>query len=275
MALPPLNEALARDLLERSGVAPLLAAYRGRPAADVAALLHTLRKVAQMACDLPWLAELDINPLLVDAQGVLALDARVRLRAVVPGEPNRLAILPYPAHLEQTLRVNGSELLLRPIRPEDGERLAAFYSAASPADMRLRFFMPRRVVPRSELARCTQIDYDREMSLVALAQAGPGDEPLMVAEARAVCDPDNQRAEFAIQVATLWQGKGLGRLLLDKLVGTLRQRGTAEVVGQCLSENKGMAALARQAGFDVSPGPSGSMTLRLRLAARDADPEKP
>jgi acetyltransferase len=266
VALPPLNEALARDLLERSGVAPLLAGYRGRPAADTAALLGTLRKVAQMACDLPWLAELDINPLLVDAQGVLALDARVRLRAVAPGEASRLAILPYPAALQEQVQLDGVDLLLRPIRPEDGERLAAFYSAASPGDMRLRFFMARREVPRSELARNTQIDYDREMSLVALAPQAKGDA-LMVAEARALCDPDNRRAEFAIQVATDWQGRGLGRLLLDKLLRHLRERGTGTVFGQCLTENQGMAALAREAGFEVSSGDEpGLLELRMTLS---------
>ncbi len=268
VGLPPLNEALARDLLERSGVAPLLAAYRGRPAADEATLLQTLRKVAQMACDLPWLAELDINPLLVDAQGVLALDARVRLRAVAPGEASRLAILPYPAHLQERVQMDGTELTLRPIRPEDGERLAEFYRQATSADMRLRFFMARRVVLRSELARCTQIDYDREMSLVALAP-GPNlaQEAQMVGEVRAVCDPDKLRAEFAIQIASPWQAKGLGRLLLDKLVLHLRAGGVGEVFGLCLQENRGMAALAQEAGFTISSGPEGgtlSLTLRLR-----------
>ena len=267
VALPPLNRTLALDLVQRSGVAPWLGGHRGRAPADQEALLDVLRKLGQMACDLPWLAEVDINPLLLDAQGVLALDARVRLRAVAPGEPSRLAILPYPAHLEQRLRVNGSELLLRPIRPEDGERLAEFYQEATPADMRLRFFLPRRVVPRSELARCTQIDYDREMSFVALA---PGQslapQPHMVGEARAVCDPDKLRAEFAIQIASPWQAKGLGRLLLDKLVLYLRECGVGEVFGQCLEENRGMAALAQEAGFTVSSGPeAGQLSLSLRL----------
>ena len=271
VGLPPLNEALARDLLERSGVAPLLAAYRGRPAADEATLLQTLRKVAQMACDLPWLAELDINPLLVDAQGVLALDARVRLRAVAPGEPSRLAILPYPAHLQERVQMDGTELTLRPIRPEDGERLAEFYRQATSADMRLRFFMARRVVPRSELARCTQIDYDREMSLIAMLtqaadDAGGADAGVMVGEARALCDPDKLRAEFAIQVASDWQAKGLGRLLLDRLLRHLREQGVGEVFGQCLEENRGMAALAQEAGFEVSPGSEpGALDLRLSL----------
>lgn len=269
VALPPLNRTLALDLVRRSGVAPWLDGHRGRAPANQEALLDVLRKLSQMACDLPWLAEVDINPLLLDAQGALALDARVRVRALAPGEPSRLAILPYPAHLEQRLHVNGSELLLRPIRPEDAELLAEFYQEAAPADMRLRFFMARRVVPRSELARCTQIDYDREMSFVALA---PGQslasQTRMAGEVRAVCDPDKLRAEFAIQIATPWQAKGLGRLLLDKLVLYLRECGVGEVFGQCLEENRGMAALAQEAGFTVSSGPEdGQLNLRLRLRA--------
>jgi acetyltransferase len=266
VALPPLNANLARDMVTRSALAPLLAGYRGKAPANEQALLTTLLHVSQMACDLPWLAELDINPLLVDAQGVLALDGRVKLRAVVAGEGSRLAIRPYPVALEESIQLAGCELLVRPIRPEDGQRLTAFYAKASPADMRLRFFMSRREVPLSELARYSQIDYDREMTFIALATS-PAGEQTMVAEVRAVCDPDNLRAEFAIQVASSWQGKGLGHLLLDKLTAYLRERGTAEVVGQCLRENTAMASLARKAGFEVSADASQD-TIALRLPLR-------
>ncbi|HYW58310.1 MAG TPA: bifunctional acetate--CoA ligase family protein/GNAT family N-acetyltransferase [Polaromonas sp.] len=265
VALPPLNTRLAQDMLAGSRLSLLLAGYRGRPPADEAALLSTLLKVSQMACDLAWLAELDINPLLVDERGVLALDARVRLRTVPAGEHSHLAIRPYPQALEEHVQIKGQDVLLRPIRPEDGQRLKAFYAGASPADMRLRFFMSRREVPHSELARYSQIDYDREMTFVAILPQAGGDL-VMLGEARAVCDPDNRVAEFAIQVATHWQGKGLGRLLLDKLTSYLRARGTAEVVGQCLPENVGMAALARRAGFQVLDGPlPEATTMRLLL----------
>ncbi|MDP3310759.1 MAG: bifunctional acetate--CoA ligase family protein/GNAT family N-acetyltransferase, partial [Polaromonas sp.] len=265
VALPPLNARLAADMVAGSGLATLLAGYRGWAPADQPALLATLLKVSQMACELAWLAELDINPLLVDAHGVLALDARVRLRPVAPDEPSRLAIRPYPLALEEHVQLKGQDLLLRPIRPEDGQRLMAFYAGASPADMRLRFFMARREVPHSELARYSQIDYDREMTFVAIARAAGG-EPVMVAEVRAVCDPDNLTAEFAIQVATDWQGCGLGRLLMDKLIRYLRERGTAGVMGQCLPENTGMAALARQLGFSVTAAnPQGTVAMRLSL----------
>lgn len=260
LALPPLNLALAQELVGRSGLEPLLRAWRSRPAADKAALLDALVKVSQLACDLDGIAELDINPLLVDARGAVALDARVRLRrpsaAAVP-----LAIRPYPHELEETVAIAGQRLRVRPIRPEDGARLRAFYDAATPGDLRLRFFMMRREVPHSELARFSQIDYDREMSFVALPEDGSG---AMAGEVRAICDPDNEVAEFAIQVAREWQGRGLGRLLLDKLIRHLRERGTREVVGACLPENAAMASLAGRLGFEVRPGDDQTV-LRLRL----------
>ncbi len=265
VALPPLNTRLAQDLVQRSQLVKLLGGYRGKPAANQPALLDTLLKVSLLACDLAQVAELDINPLLIDADGVLAVDSRVRIKASTALDGLHLAIRPYPAALEEPIHLVGRDVLLRPIRPDDGGRLQHFYADATPADMRLRFFMMRREVPHSELARYSQIDYDREMTFIAVAATRAG-EDRMLGEVRAVCDPDNFRAEFAIQVATRWQGRGLGRLLLDKLLRYLRARGTSEVVGECMLENLKLASLARHAGFDVKPGSSGDVvTLRLQL----------
>ncbi len=269
VGLPPLNDLLARDLVSRTRIGPLLAGYRGRPAIDSQALVAALLRVSQMACDLAALAELDINPLLADAQGVLALDARIRLRRPLPGESARLAVRPYPPGLEEHVSAGGHDVLLRPIRPEDGERLAAFYAKSPASDLRLRFFMARREVPHSELARYCQIDYEREMTFIALAPAGEDGVPLMAGEVRAVCDPDNEKAEFAIQVARAWQRQGLGRALLRKLLNYLRERGTEEVVAQCLVENVGMASLARSLGFEVTPVPLED-TMAMRLVLRKA-----
>ena len=259
VALPPLNAELAGDLLERSGLGCATAGAQQ-------ALLNTVQKVSSMSCDLDGLAELEIDPLAVSPQGALALSAKARLRRPLPGEGSRLAIRPYPAALEETVQLGANELLLRPIRPEDGQRLMDFYATAPASDMRLRFFMSRREVPHSELARYSQIDYDREMTFIALASPDSPDsgEPIMVAEVRAVCDPDNLQAEFAIQVAAGWQGKGLGRRLMDKLMRYLRERGTAEIIGECLPENRAMTALARQAGFEISTGRD-VVTMRLSL----------
>ena len=155
-------------------------------------------------------------------------------------------------------------LLVRPIRPEDGERLAAFYAAASPAELRLRFFLSRREVPRSELARFCQIDYEREMAFIAQ------DGERMVAEVRAACDPDNITAEFALQVAASHQRRGLGRLLLQKMLAYLCARGTQEIRGECLPENLAMIGLAREAGFEVHSQPEGTVSLRRACAPASA-----
>lgn len=257
VALPPLNAPLVRDLVGHTRIGALLGGYRGQAGVQQAALTDAVLRVSRLACDLPELAELDINPLLADADGVLALDARIRVRRPQPGEGNRLALRPYPSELEEGWDLGGTKLQVRPIRPEDGERLATFYAEASPSDLRLRFFMARREVPRSELARYCQIDYEREMTFVAM------DGDRMAGEVRAICDPDNREAEFAVQVAGPWQRRGLGRKLLAKLLAYLRARGTAEVVGVCLQDNPGMIALARSCGFDIRTGPDDTMHLRL------------
>ena len=258
--LPPLNARLARDLVARTRVGALLGGYRGRAGIREPALIDALLRVSQLACDLPELAELDINPLLADADGVIALDARIRVRQPAPGGTSRLALRPYPAELEESWMLGGRSLRVRPIRPEDGERLQTFYAQSSPADLRLRFFLARREVPRSELARYCQIDYEREMAFVVL----DGDQ--MAGEVRAICDPVNGEAEFAVQIASAWQHRGLGRMLMDKLLAYLREHGTARVLGQCLADNTGMAALARICGFTAHL--DGEQTLQLRLDLR-------
>ena len=271
VALPPLNAELASDLVERSGLARRLAGYRGAPAADQAALQRALCAVAAIMADWPQVAELDVNPLLAHPGGVLALDARVRLRPTSEAAVSRLAICPYPSELQETMTVDGERLLVRPILPQDGGRLAAFYATATEGDLRLRFFLSRKEVPSSELARYCQIDYDREMAFIALTD-GAGNatqsSPEMVGEVRALCDPDGIVAEFSAQVAPHWQRRGLGTALMHKLLRTLRERGISTVVGSCLRENTGLIALARHAGFTVTPNEQDSSTMTLRLALK-------
>lgn len=259
VALPPLNALLADDVLSRSGLKPLLAASRGRPAGDEAGVIDVLLKVSRMACEMRGFAELDINPLVVDSKGVVALDARIRVavRGSKPLAP--LAIRPYPQSLEETVRIGEEAIAIRPIRPEDAPRLQAFYANASAEDMRLRFFLARREVPHSELARYSQIDYDRAMTFIALAPDGT-----MAGEALAVCDPDNEGAEFAVQVAGAWQRKGLGTALMRKLIAYLRARGTRELQGECLDGNVSMARLAKSLGMQAPAGKD-TVLLRMRL----------
>ncbi|MCJ7800524.1 MAG: bifunctional acetate--CoA ligase family protein/GNAT family N-acetyltransferase [Polaromonas sp.] len=269
VALPPLNLALARDLVSHTRISRLLAGYRDRAAVNHEALELALLKVSQLVCDCPEVAELDINPLLADDQGVIALDARVKVVQARSAGAQRLAIRPYPAELEEQVEFRGGSVLVRPIRPEDEPCLRAFFTEAEPDDLRMRFFMARREFAHSELARFSQIDYAREMTFIAVAQ-GPAGEVRMLGEVRASTDPDNLRAEFAIMVRSDLKGRGLGRALLSKLIRYLKGRGTGELAGECLRQNDAMAALARSLGFGVTLAASGeaiSLSLDLQQGA--------
>ncbi|WP_332855879.1 bifunctional acetate--CoA ligase family protein/GNAT family N-acetyltransferase [Duganella sp. S19_KUP01_CR8] len=260
--LPPLNMVLARDMVGRTRVARLLA--QGQTAADADALCRTLVQVADMVADLPQLAELDLNPLLAIGGGVVALAARVRLAPA--RSDNTLAIRPYPLELEQELDWRGGRILLRPIRPEDAPQHQVLFAALDPDDVRLRFFTAMRELPPSQLARLTQIDYDRAMAFIA-TRNGTGGEPETLGVVRAVADADNQSAEFAIIVRSDLKGQGLGYILFQKLVDYFRSRGTAEIVGDALSENLGVQKLVRHFGGVVLPHPEAGM-VRLQLSLR-------
>jgi acetyltransferase len=264
LALPPLNMSLARELIGRTRVFSLLKGYRDRPPCDIDALAVTLIKLAQLAADLPGIAELDINPLLATPGAVVALDARLRLAR--PGEPasggDSLAIKPYPAELEESFAhpVLG-EIRLRPVRPEDEPLLTELMESLTPEDARLRFFSPIRRLPHRLAARLTQIDYDREMALVAL----PAEGGRMLGIARITADPDFRDAEFAITIRSELKRKGLGRLLLGRLVSYGASRGLARLHGDVLPENAGMLGLAKSLGFSPESVPGAPEQLRVGL----------
>jgi acetyltransferase len=275
VALPPLNEPLARELVSRTRVSRLLGAYRDRPAADIAAVHRVLVQVSRLVAALPEVVELDINPLLADADGAIALDARVRIdldfTAAVQQDASRMAIRPYPAELKRTIEWQGRTLVIRPIRPEDAQRHLAFLERIDPEDIRMRAFVARRSIARSELARLTQIDYEREMAFVALS-LDTGGNPETVGAARAVTDPDNHEAEFGILVRSDLKGQGLGRLMLAGLVDYCRGRGTRYLVGDVLTENAGMLSLGRSLGFETAPSElQGCVQLVLDLAQLPAN----
>jgi acetyltransferase len=266
IGLPPLNMILARDMISRTRVARLLAGYRNRPAADIDAICRTLIQIAHLISDIPEIIELDINPLLADASGVVALDARVRI--AIPDTSigvERLAIRPYPAELEQSIIWQGQALLLRPIKPEDGAAHIAFFNALDPEDVRLRMFIGMRELQPSQLARLTQIDYDRDMAFIATRKCGDGQFETM-GVVRAMADPDNERAEFAVVVRSDVKGQGLGSILMSKVIEYCRSRGTLEIVGEALPQNVGVLNLVRRFGFEIQSMPGDGVTmLRLNL----------
>ncbi len=260
-ALPPLNRSLARELVSRMRVSRLLAGYRNRPAAHVDALYDVLIAVSQMLADLPGLAELDINPLLVDERGVLALDARVRISKTEPAGAEHFAILPYPSEWVRNYRWNGRTITIRPIRPEDEPRHRQFLEGLAPDDLRLRFFLARPALQHSELARMTQIDYDREMAFIVDAPGSDGGLE-MLGIGRTVCDPDRIEAEFALVVRSDLKGVGLGTLLLGQLIEHARSRGVIRLAGVVLRENTRMLALAHAMGFVAAPVEKGDGSIR-------------
>jgi acetyltransferase len=268
VALPPLNMSLARELIQRTRVSRLLKGYRDRPPADLDAICLALIQVSQLVVDIPEIAEIDVNPLLADEKGVLALDARIRVQAANGDAGRRLAIRPYPKNLEEPFDLpSGRRVLLRPIRPEDEPAHKEFIKRLAPEDVYFRFFGMVKDLPHSELARLTQIDYDREMAFIATAKGDGGPETLGVV--RTITDPDNERAEFAIIVRSDLKGQGLGRKLLDKMIGYCRSRGTAEMVGQVLSENVPMLGLAKRLGFSRRRLPGeGAVEATLALQGR-------
>lgn len=267
VALPPLNAFLIADMIRGTRVAKLLGPFRRMPPVDRAALERILLRVSEMVCELPELAELDINPLIADADGAIAVDARAVLR---PGAPQRdryghMAIHPYPAHLVSTWRpAEGPRVTLRPIRPEDAEMEQAFVKSLSAETRYFRFMDTLRELTPQMLVRFTQIDYDREMAFVATVPEDGGEAEVGVA--RYVANPDGSSCEFALVIADGWQRRGLGRRMMEQLVDVARARGLRAMVGHVLAENRGMLTLCQKLGFGVSDSAEGPMVKRVTLA---------
>ncbi len=268
VALPPLNMKLARDVVARTRVAKLLSGYRDRPSVDLDRLCQTLMQLSQLIVDIPEIAEIDINPLLADENGVLALDARIRVAGIEGrARGGHLAIRPYPGELAETVVLrSGRKLLVRPIRPEDEPEHCAFISQLAPEDIRFRFFGAVRELPATQMARLTQIDYDREMAFIASEETAHGTRET-VGVVRTVTDPNNECCEFAIIVRSDMKGQGLGRALLEKMIRYCQGRGTKFMTGQILRNNKRMLALAKSLGFarkEISAEAAVEVTLDLQ-----------
>ncbi|MBO0905605.1 bifunctional acetate--CoA ligase family protein/GNAT family N-acetyltransferase [Jiella sonneratiae] len=270
VGLPPLNSALARQTIERTAVAKLLQGFRDVPPVDMERLTDTLVRLSELSVLLPRVRELDINPLVADENGVIALDARIAVGASAGGAGPAPAIRPYPRELERdiTLR-DGTVFRLRPIRPEDEAPLAAMVMACEPEDLRLRFMAPMKAFPHETAARFTQIDYDREMALIAVGPSAAYGEGPIYGVVRIVADPENEAAEFAVLVRSDMKGRGLGYTLMSAILDHARARGLSRIYGEILRENVGMLKLSRDLGF--SPEATADITdvahVSLRLKA--------
>ncbi|MBS1230515.1 MAG: CoA-binding domain protein [Proteobacteria bacterium] len=255
VALPPLNRFLAQDLIGSTHAAQLLGEFRDMPAIDMNALEEALLNISEMVCELPWLHELDINPLIVDEHGVIAADARIVIdyAATTGDRYSHMAIHPYPVHLIQEWeQPDGSTITIRPIRPEDAEMEQEFVTGLSDESKYYRFMDTLRELTQAMLVRFTQIDYDREMALIATLPGADGRD-VQIGVARYVTNPDGETVEFALAVADDWQKHGVGRKLMSALIECARQKGYRAVVGDVLSQNTKMFRLMTTLGFTIHP----------------------
>ena len=257
LALPPLDLVMASNLIARTRVFRLLKGYRNVPPAKTEDIALTLVKLAQLAADVPEIRELDINPLLADETGVLALDARI---AVAPldrrqkraGSYGRFAVRPYPSEWEQQLTLaDGSKIFVRPIRPDDEAVLRAFLEKITAEDLRLRFFAPIKDFSHAFLARLTQLDYARAIAFAAFDK--PGGDLLGVVRLHA--DANHEKGEYAILIRSDLKGRGLGWALMELMIRYARSEGLTAIEGQVLKDNVTMLQMCRELGFSVADDP--------------------
>jgi len=268
LALPPLDLQLARDLIERTRVSRLLRAYRDVPAAKPDAVAMVLVKLAQMAADIPEIRELDINPLLADESGVLAVDARISVgqveRKFEGTGPANFAVRPYPSQWQRHIELrDGLRVFVRPIRPEDEPRIHEFLQRVTPNDLRLRFFAPMREFSHQFIARLTQLDYARAMAFVGFDEA----TKQMVGVVRIHSDSIYETGEYAILLRSDVKGRGLGWELMRLLIEYAKSEGLKTISGDVLKENTIMLEMCRHLGFEVKADPveHGICNVKLEL----------
>ena len=264
LALPPLNPFLARDLIDSTQVARALGEFRHLPPADRNALEKVLVGVSELVCELPWVKELEINPLIVDEDGAIAADARIVIDHALGGstEPYaHLAIHPYPGYLVQEWQIDDKTLTIRPVRPEDANLEQEFVRNMTDASRFFRFMDSIRELPPTLLARFTQIDYDREMALLAILNEDGKER--QVASARYALSPDGESVEFALAVADEWQQCGLGRRLMALLADCARHAGYRTMVGDVLADNIKMLGLMESLDFAILPHPEDRSAKRV------------
>lgn len=267
--LPPLDLKLAEALIRKTRVCKLLEGYRNRPQANIAAVALTLVKLSQIAIDIPEIREVDINPLIADAEGVLAVDARISV-AVAASRPgrqgrSRLAIAPYPKEWEQTLRLkDGSEVFVRPVRPEDEEPYRAFFHTVTPEDLRLRFFAPVKDFNHSFLAQLIQLDYSRAMAFAAFDKK----DGKILGVVRLHTDPDHKSGEYAILVGSSLKGRGLGWALMQLIIRYAAADGVETIKGEVLKENTTMLAMCEALGFSIRTLPDDDAIAEVTLPVK-------
>jgi acetyltransferase len=252
IALPPLNDVLAQELISSTQISKQMVAFRNRAAINETSIRSAMIAISCLIADIPEIAEIDINPLRVNSAGALALDARVRIDQYALGGMKHFAIAPYPEHLIEQILWRGQQLTIRAIKPEDETQHLRFIEQLSAEDVRMRIFFTKRELPRSELARLTQIDYSREMAFIIERDTDQHCKETL-GTVRLVSDSENKTAEFAIVIRSDLKRQGLGNLLMKKMKAYAKQIGVEAISGQILRENIAMQKLACNVGFTNLP----------------------
>ncbi len=266
VALPPLNDVLADRLIDRTRIARLLAAYRGNPPANREAVTSALLRLSDLVCEFPQVIEVDINPFLVGPDGAICLGARMRVGPPAQtGQHEHMAIRPYPRHLEQTCDLaDGTTLLIRPVRPEDAESERQFFKDLSAEARRLRFMYALNELTPEMLVESTQIDYERQMALLAFTQENGLD--VQQGGARYTIDPNGISCEFAIVVSERRRNQGIGRRLMLALLDTARAHGLSVMRGTVLAENEPMLKFMDALQFSCLPDEEDSALVIVERA---------
>lgn len=272
IALPPLNRLLAARLMEKTKIFTMLKGFRGTLPANIQLLEEILIRLSRLVTDIAEIDELDINPVFVKGDRVCAVDARTLLKTPQKKAPYHLVISPYPEKYEERVQTQmGVNLFIRPIRPEDAPLLVSLFEALSPRSVYLRFFTPLKCLSHSMLVRLTQIDYDREIAMVALENSSSQEKMLGVA--RIISERNLKDAEFSVVVADTWHGKGIGAMLLQKCLVIARNHGLERVHGVVLAENTQMLALGKKLGFERKKV-TGANEYELRIDLQSLPPQK-
>jgi acetyltransferase len=265
LGLPPMNRLLASRLIQETKAFRLLKGYRNRQPADLEQLEEMIIRLSQLLVDCPDISELDMNPVLIKDGKAVAVDARILIYKTGVPSPKHLVISPYPEELESHETVKGNiRIFIRPVKPEDAPLFTDLFKILSPTSIYYRFFAPIKALKPEMLARFTQIDYDREIAMVAI-QENENQEKLL-GVARIIGDSDGKQGEFAVVVGDPWHGIGIGAVLLQKCLDIAKKRGYESIMGCVLRENKNMLALGKKLGFRIEKHPDvGECELTLQF----------
>ena len=257
MGLPPLNRSLARQIIQKTRISKVVNGFRNLPKVGMAVLEEFLIRIGRLVTDFPEIQALDINPLMIKNGEIIAVDARVLIEPVSVATPRHLIISSYPWQYESKLQtVEGHGFFIRPIRPSDADLLINHFNSLSPRSVYMRFFSPMKKLSKDMLIKLTQIDYDREIALVAIM--GTDKDRKIVGVCRIIDYTDGNQAEFAMAITDGLQGKGIGAALLRQCLKAAWDKGLKRVNGLVLAENTQMLKLAKKLGFSINRAQEGT-----------------